>query len=906
MYKKALIYILSVTVITMLFNCNIFEPEDKSGGLLLRPVFPPFTGEGLQKGNTNIDRTHVTVTNSAGKTVINKDLPITVISLEGSLRVEAGTYSVQIDCYLNGARVYTCNRAGISVQAGEKTIAALTLIRTTVATPTFSPAPGVYQTQQTVTINCTTPGTDIYYTTNGADPTIASTKYIHPITINSTTILKARVYKTDWMASSVQSGVYEINCRVATPIFAPLSGIYTSPQNVTISCATAGVDIYYTTNGANPTQSSIKYTNTPIMISSATTLKARAFKKGWMSSSVQSGLYEITGTVATPTFAPLPGTYTSPQNVTISCTTPGADIYYTTNGYDPTTASIIYTGAVYINNTMTLKARAYRSGWTDSNVQSGLYEIIGTVATPTFAPLPGTYTSPQNVTISCTTPGADIYYTTNGVDPTTASILYAGAVYINNTMTLKARAYRSGWTDSNVQGGLYEITGTVATPTIAPLPGTYTSPQNVTISCTTPGADIYYTINGVDPTETSTLYVGAISISSTTTLKARAYKTGWTASSVQGGLYEITGTVATPTFAPLPGTYTSPQNVTISCETPGVEIFYTTNGVNPTISSPQYTGVVTISSTTTLKARAYKSGWAESSVQSGVYEITGTVATPVFSPLPGAFANPQYVTINCATLGANIYYTTNGVDPTTSSTPYTGAIYISSTKVLKARAYKSGWNASSVQSGSYRINSEPTGTVTDIDGNVYQTIKIGNQWWMAQDLRVTHYRNGDPIPNVTGNYTWTTLSTGAYCYYNNNSDYADYYGALYNWYAVKDSRNIAPAGWHVSTDAEWQTLVDYLGGWTIAGGELKDTGETYWNSPNQGANNSTGFTARGGGFRINTNGLFYEMGQDCHIWSTKENNEESAWYRCLGYSTPEVHRNYSDKRRGFTVRCVKD
>ena len=808
----------------MLFNCNIFEPEDKSGGLLLRPVFPPFTGEGLQKGNTNIDRTHVTVTNSAGKTVINKDLPITVISLEGSLRVEAGTYSVQIDCYLNGARVYTCNRAGISVQAGEKTIAALTLIRTTVATPTFSPAPGVYQTQQTVTINCTTPGTDIYYTTNGADPTIASTKYIHPITINSTTILKARVYKTDWMASSVQSGVYEINCRVATPIFAPLSGIYTSPQNVTISCATAGVDIYYTTNGANPTQSSIKYTNTPIMISSATTLKARAFKKGWMSSSVQSGLYEITGTVATPTFAPLPGTYTSPQNVTISCTTPGADIYYTTNGYDPTTASI----------------------------------------------------------------------------------LYAGAVYINNTMTLKARAYRSGWTDSNVQGGLYEITGTVATPTIAPLPGTYTSPQNVTISCTTPGADIYYTINGVDPTETSTLYVGAISISSTTTLKARAYKTGWTASSVQGGLYEITGTVATPTFAPLPGTYTSPQNVTISCETPGVEIFYTTNGVNPTISSPQYTGVVTISSTTTLKARAYKSGWAESSVQSGVYEITGTVATPVFSPLPGAFANPQYVTINCATLGANIYYTTNGVDPTTSSTPYTGAIYISSTKVLKARAYKSGWNASSVQSGSYRINSEPTGTVTDIDGNVYQTIKIGNQWWMAQDLRVTHYRNGDPIPNVTGNYTWTTLSTGAYCYYNNNSDYADYYGALYNWYAVKDSRNIAPAGWHVSTDAEWQTLVDYLGGWTIAGGELKDTGETYWNSPNQGANNSTGFTARGGGFRINTNGLFYEMGQDCHIWSTKENNEESAWYRCLGYSTPEVHRNYSDKRRGFTVRCVKD
>jgi len=148
-------------------------------------------------------------------------------------------------------------------------------------------------------------------------------------------------------------------------------------------------------------------------------------------------------------------------------------------------------------------------------------------------------------------------------------------------------------------------------------------------------------------------------------------------------------------------------------------------------------------------------------------------------------------------------------------------------------------------------------TVTDIDGNVYKTVKIGDQWWMAENLKVRHYRNGDPIPHEINNVEWIMLTTGAYCYYDNDSSHAADYGALYNWYTVSDFRNIAPEGWHVPTDEEWKELEMALGisqeyadstEWrgTNEGGKLKETGTTHWNSPNEGATNESGFTARAG------------------------------------------------------------
>lgn len=208
-------------------------------------------------------------------------------------------------------------------------------------------------------------------------------------------------------------------------------------------------------------------------------------------------------------------------------------------------------------------------------------------------------------------------------------------------------------------------------------------------------------------------------------------------------------------------------------------------------------------------------------------------------------------------------------------------------------------------SGTYTEGGHETGTMTDIDGNTYQTVKIGDQWWLAENLKVTHYRNGDAIPNVTDAGTWGDLATGAYCEYSNDVNNVATYGRLYNWYSVNDSRNIAPAGWHVPTDAEWQTLVDYLGGSAVAGGKMKEIGTTHWWSPNTGATDESGFTGLPGGFRGN-NGSYVDMGDHALFWSSTEASSTGALNRTLNSNSSEVHRNGYHKGNGFSIRCVKD
>jgi uncharacterized protein (TIGR02145 family) len=207
-------------------------------------------------------------------------------------------------------------------------------------------------------------------------------------------------------------------------------------------------------------------------------------------------------------------------------------------------------------------------------------------------------------------------------------------------------------------------------------------------------------------------------------------------------------------------------------------------------------------------------------------------------------------------------------------------------------------------------------TVTDYDGNVYQTVLIGDQCWMMENLKVTHYRNGDPIPHVTDGGTWEGLTSGAYCNYNNDEGNVATYGRLYNWYAVDDSRNIAPAGWHVPTDEEWKQLEMYLGmsqaeaddvGWrgTDEGGKLKEAGTTHWYPPNEGATNESGFTALPGGYR-NYYGYFTSMGYIAYFWSSTEYDSLFAWRRHLDYYSSQVSRYSSYKQLGFSVRCVRD
>jgi len=198
-----------------------------------------------------------------------------------------------------------------------------------------------------------------------------------------------------------------------------------------------------------------------------------------------------------------------------------------------------------------------------------------------------------------------------------------------------------------------------------------------------------------------------------------------------------------------------------------------------------------------------------------------------------------------------------------------------------------------------------SGIVKDNDGNSYKTITIGNQVWMAENLRTTKFRNGDPIPNVAVNESWSATANGAFCWYNNDAANKTIYGALYNWYAVTDSRNIAPAGWHIPSDDEWTALTNFLQGNRLAGGKLKETGFAHWLDPNSGATNASGFTALPGGLR-GKDGVFKNLGFCGTWWANTEYTKSVAWYRYVDYGTSNIYSVSSYKTSGFSIRCVKD
>ncbi len=582
------------------------------------------------------------------------------------------------------------------------------------ATPTFSVAGGTYSSIQTIAIADATTGAAIYYTTNGSVPSASSALYTGPITVSQSETINAIAIASGYASSAVASATYTLNFpAAATPSFSPAAGTYNATQTVTISDATAGASIYYTTNGSVPTASSTPYGG-PIAVSTTETLNAIAVAPGFTNSMVATAAYTINPVAATPTISPGSGTYTSVQTVTIGDTTPGAAIYYTTNGGTPTPSSTLYSGPVAVSASETINAIAVASGYANSAIATAAYTInLAPAATPVFSPAAGTFTTAQTVAIGDSTPGAAIYYTTNGSVPTTSSTPYTGPITVSSTETVNAIATASGYTQSLVATAAYTINPVAATPTFSPAPGAYNSVQTVAISDSTAGAVIYYTTNGSTPTTSSSVYAGPIQVSSTESINAIAVANGYTNSAVATATYTLNITAtATPTFSPIPGTYTTAQTVTINDATSGASIYYTTNGSIPTTSSTPYTGPITVSSTETIQAIATASGFSNSTVGTGAYTINPLAATPAFSPAAGTYTTAQTVTIGDATSGAAIYYTTDGTTPTTSSLLYNTAIQVASSETIKAIAHASGYTDSTVATAAYTINLAPTPTPT--------------------------------------------------------------------------------------------------------------------------------------------------------------------------------------------------
>lgn len=208
----------------------------------------------------------------------------------------------------------------------------------------------------------------------------------------------------------------------------------------------------------------------------------------------------------------------------------------------------------------------------------------------------------------------------------------------------------------------------------------------------------------------------------------------------------------------------------------------------------------------------------------------------------------------------------------------------------------------------YPLTTLPTGvTVTDKDGNVYQTVNIGTQTWMAENLRTTKFQNGESISNVTDAADWSTATFAAWCDYDNNPQNALIYGRLYNWRAITESKNIAPVGWHVATHAEWTKLISYLGGESVAAGKLKEVGFDHWKLSNSISTNESGFTALPGGSR-DASGVFGSLGDNGYWWTSTENttSQGDVWYWYMNYDNTKAHKDYDSKLCGRSVRCVKD
>jgi hypothetical protein len=333
-----------------------------------------------------------------------------------------------------------------------------------VANPTFSPAPGNFSSPTSVTISSSTPGASIRYTTDGSTPSSTTGMlYAGPVTITATTIFQAIAFMSGSSDSAVTSATYTFvpPPAVADPTFSPAPGNFSSTMSVTIATTTTGASVRYTTDGSAPTSSSGTLYAGPVSISATTSFRAIAYKSGNTDSAIVSATYTFVppSTVANPTFSPAPGNFPSTMSVTISTTTAGASIRFSTDGSTPTSSTgTLYAGPVSISVTTTFRAIAYKSGMTDSAVTSATYTFTPPVAAPMYSPAPGSFTGTISVTISTTTPGATVRFTTDGSTPTSSvGTLYAGPVSISATTTFRAIAYESGMSDSSVSLATYTL-----------------------------------------------------------------------------------------------------------------------------------------------------------------------------------------------------------------------------------------------------------------------------------------------------------------------------------------------------------------------------------------------------------------------------------------------------------------
>jgi hypothetical protein len=547
----------------------------------------------------------------------------------------------------------------------------------------------------------------------------------------------------------------------AAPSFSPAGGNFSTAPSVTLSDSTPGAVIYFTTNGTAPDTSSFVYTSPIVPGMGTTTIEAMAVASGSMPSAVVTATYVVTQPVtATPTFSPAGGTYTASQNVTLNDSTAGAVIYYTTDGSTPTTSSTVYSTAINVAASETIRAIAVAPSAQPSSVASAAYVIqSGGSSIINF----GTgFPNAAGLTLN-----GSAVNTANLLQLTTTSGTYQdGSVFWNQPIGIQTFTTDFSFQLSSAQGDGFTFTIQNVSANALGASGSGLGYQKIAKSVavkfdlysnagegadstgvysngaapTVPAADMtasgvqlksgdvmlaHVTYDGTtlsmnlldQATNKSFVLTNAINIPQV--VGGSAAYVGFTGST--GGLGAIqkiltwtyttqapTPITSVPVFSPAAGSYTAPQNVTLTDSTAGAVIYYTTDGTAPTTSSSVYNGAIQVGTgTTTIKAMAVASGSSQSALVTATYAVGQSVtATPTFNPAAGTYTAAQNVTLFDSTAGAVIYYTTDGTTPTTSSGVYSAPIQVTTSETVKAVAVAPSAQASSVANAAYVIQTE--------------------------------------------------------------------------------------------------------------------------------------------------------------------------------------------------------
>lgn len=665
-----------------------------------------------------------------------------------------------------------------------------------IAQPVFSPPPGVYPSALSITITTETANANIYYTVNGSEPNCngsgiiySGTVFIPQPSLAPGVELRA-IACQNHISSNLQSGHYTVtHGQLAMPtsslVTNPPAPEYTSSPQVTTLVPPIGATAHYTLDGSIPTCGSPSTPN-PLSIPGSVLLRAISCQADWTSSVVAEFPYLIRGTVDTPSFSHLSGTFANDVNVVLSTITPGASVRYeiTNNGSDPIdpncTTSNLFGASILINRTNTkIKAIGCLSGWIESPI-SAIQTYTLVVAAPALLPSPPSIIQGTQAINGVTgTLGGTVHFTVDGTpatcaSPTTQPLLSAPSDGSENVVEVRAIACRDFFNTLSERIGFYTLTGTLLPPTLNPPSGAYSSTQVVQVVSASnhpSGTTYHYTANGVDPTCSDPEPGAGINIPVTTTIKVRACRTNplWIESSVVSATYSITGTVGNPLFGldTVP-TYSDTQNLTITSPTPGAVIHYNlavgSDPVDPTCATGATSQPIVVNADDTrIRAIACLTDWDPSAVTSATYYFRASLPTP--SQPPGTYGSGLSLTYTSSpSTSLHIVWGSPSVTDPTCADTVGDSVYIPSASgsvQVKAIACLAGYQNSLVSSGIYTIGSTvPQPTISGLsDPDNYFTITQSSFGWSQQLC----YTNDGSEPYCSDTAGGSILHIGGFC-----------------------------------------------------------------------------------------------------------------------------------------------